>query len=312
MPSPGRQTVSYLIQRFREAGIVPRPQLGQSFLTDLNLVELLVKTADVQPNDVVLEVGTGAGSVTSLVAPRAAAVVTVEVDRSLFQLASEELYALGNVRMLNADALRNKNRLNPEVVEAVERELAAGPGRSFKLVANLPYNVATPVITNLLALDRAPRTMTVTIQKELADRMAARPGAKDYGALSVWVQSQCRVEIVRVMSPSVFWPRPKVHSAIVHVGLDDALRARLVDRAFFHAFVRAIFLHRRKFLRSQLASAVKGRLEKAESDAILASLGLGGDLRAEQLGVEAMLALSGAVRTALTARGSASTMAYGG
>ncbi|MCR4412843.1 MAG: 16S rRNA (adenine(1518)-N(6)/adenine(1519)-N(6))-dimethyltransferase RsmA, partial [Thermoguttaceae bacterium] len=240
----------------------------------------------------------GTGSVTALVAARAAAVVTVEVDPALFQLASEELHALEHVHMVNADALAGKNRLNPEVLEAVQRELDAAPGRTFKLVANLPYHVATPVITNLLTLDRPPRTMTVTIQKELADRMTARPGTKDYGALSLWVQSQCRVDVVRRMPPSVFWPRPKVHSAIVHVVLDDALRSRLPDRDFFHDFIRAMFLHRRKFLRSQLVSAVGDRLDKSEVDAILARLGLDAGLRAEQLDVATMLALCEAVRAA--------------
>ncbi len=168
----------------------------------------------------------------------------------------------------------------------------------FKLVANLPFNIATPLITNLLALDRPPQTMTVTIQKELADRLVAAPSTKDYGALSIWVQSQCRVEVVRVMPPTVFWPRPKVHSAIVHIALDPERRSRLADRAFFHDFVRAIFLHRRKYLRSQLAEAVRGRLDKSAIDPILAKVGLRGDQRAEELDVPTMIALADAARAA--------------
>jgi len=294
----GRQTVSYLIRRFQEAGIRPRVQLGQSFLTDLNLVELLVRSARLEPRDVVLEVGTGAGSVTALVARQAAMVITVEVDPALFQLASEELHGLANVRMLNVDALHKKSQLNPEVLAAVDEALAAAPDRVFKVVANLPFNIATPLITNLLALEHPPQTMTVTIQKELADRLVATPSTKDYGALSIWVQSQCRVEVVRVMAPSVFWPRPKVHSAIVHIELDPDRRSRLADRAFFHDFVRAMFLHRRKFLRSQLAEAVQGRLDKSAIDTALSQVGLRGDLRAEQLDVPTMIALADAVRAA--------------
>lgn len=291
-----RQTVTYLIRRFQEAGIRPRVQLGQSFLTDLNLVELLVRTARLEPCDVVLEVGTGCGSLTALVARQAAMVVTVEVDPALFQIASEELAGLTNVRMLNLDALHKKSQLNPEVLAAVDEALAAGPDRRFKLVANLPFNIATPLISNLLALDRPPQTMTVTIQKELADRLVAAPSTKDYGALSIWVQSQCQVEVVRVMPPTVFWPRPKVHSAIVHIALDPARRARLTDRAFFHDFVRAMFLHRRKFLRWQLAEAVRGNLDRSTVHHILAQLGLRGDLRAEALDVPTLIALADAVR----------------
>ena len=110
--------------------------------------------------------------------------------------------------------------------------------------------------------------MTATIQKELAERIAARPGSKDYGALSIWMQSQCRVEILRMLPPAVFWPRPKVSSAFVQITLDEALRRRIPDRKFFHDFVRAMFCHRRKFLRSELLSVVKGRLGKPEVDAI--------------------------------------------
>ncbi|NLE61210.1 MAG: ribosomal RNA small subunit methyltransferase A, partial [Planctomycetes bacterium] len=202
------QTLSFLVRRFREAGIEPRRKLGQNFLIDLNLRDLAIRTADVKSDDVVLEVGTGTGSFTVLLAEAAAAVVTVELDPQLFALAGEELHALANVHMLHGDALKNKNRINPAVLEAVEEKLHAAPGRRFKLVANLPYNIATPILSNLLALPAPPRTMTVTIQKELADRIVAVPGTKDYGSLAIWVQSQCRAEIVRIMPPSVFWPRP--------------------------------------------------------------------------------------------------------
>jgi len=180
------QTLSFLLRRFNEAGIRPRTKLGQNFLIDLNLLRVL------------------------LVARQAAAVVTVEVDPQLFQLAREELLGADNVTMLRADALKNKNRLNPAVLDAVRERLGAAVGRRLKLVANLPFNVATPIISNLLSIDTPPRQMVVTIQKELADRLAASPGTKDYGALSVWVESQCRVETLRTLPPTVFWPRPKV------------------------------------------------------------------------------------------------------
>jgi len=187
------------------------------------------------------------------------------------------------------------------VLEAVDRQLRSVPGRRLKLVANLPYNVATPIIGNLLSVEPPPHLMTVTIQKELADRIAASPGCKDYGALSIWVQSQCRVELVRVLPPSVFWPRPKVHSAIIRVTLDEQLRGRIADREFFHRFVRAMFFHRRKFLRSELLSAMKNQITKPQVDRILGELNLDGTVRAEELDIETMLALCEAVRAEVAA-----------
>lgn len=297
--SSQNQTLSFLMRRFKEAGIRPHTRFGQNFLIDMNLQRVLLDAAELGPDDVVLEVGTGTGSLTVLMARAAAAVVTVEVDRQLFQLAGEELFQLGNVTMLQLDALANKNRLNPAMLDVVAQQLAAAPGRRLKLVSNLPYNIATPIIGNLLALDAPPAAMIVTIQKELAERIIAGPGTKDYGALSIWIQSQCRSEIVRTMPPTVFWPRPKVTSAIVRIVLDETLRSRMADREFFHQFIRAMYMHRRKFLRSELLTVVKDRLERPRVDALLERLGISPAARAEQLTVEEMLALSEAVRIEL-------------
>jgi len=297
-----QQTRSFLMRRFEEAGISPQTRHGQNFLIDLNLLRLLHRTAAVGPDDVVLEVGTGTGALTALLAADAAHVVTVEIDSRLHQLASEELAGLPNVTMLLTDALKNKNRFNPSVLAAVKEQLASAPGRRFKIAANLPYNIATPVISNALACEIPPRTMTVTIQKEVADRIVAAPSTKDYGSLSIWVQAQCRTTLVRVMPPDVFWPRPKVSSAIVHIELDDARRAAIPDLEFFHRFVREIFFHRRKFLRSVAVSAFKNELSKPEVDEVLAARNLGPTARTEELSVDEILALCEAFRSKLTAK----------
>ena len=289
-----------MTRRFREVGLDPDTRQGQNFLIDMNLQRLLLETAGLEPRDVVLEIGTGTGGLTAQMAPRVAAVVTVEIDRRLFQMASEELIDCDNVTMLRQDVLKNKNRFHPAVLEAVAQQLAAGPDRRFKLLANLPYKIATPVVSNLLACKIVPYSMTVTIQNELADRITARPSTKDYGALSVWVQSQCRPRIVRVMPPSVFWPRPKVHSAIIHVQTDEKLRSRIPDIGFFHVFARSMFFHRRKFLRSVIASAYKRQIEKPQIDRIMAEMGLAADCRAEQLDVAAMLGLCEKIRATLS------------
>jgi 16S rRNA (adenine1518-N6/adenine1519-N6)-dimethyltransferase len=287
-----RQTKTFLLERFREMGIRPATRHGQNFLIDLNLVQLIIDSADLTPDDVVLEIGTGTGSLTALMAERAAAVVTVEIDSHLFELASEQLIDLPNVTMLRLDALRNKNNFDDRVMDAVGQQLKAGTGRRLKLVANLPYNIATPVLSNLLLARHVPHSMTVTIQKELADRIIACPSTKEYSALSVWIQSQCRAEIVRLMPPSVFWPEPKVTSAILQIVVDPERRARIKDLRYFHQITKALFLHRRKFLRANVLAAMKQHLDKDQVDRVLDESGFAADTRTEQLDVETLIALA--------------------
>jgi 16S rRNA (adenine1518-N6/adenine1519-N6)-dimethyltransferase len=293
-----RQTKSFLIERFREMGIAPATRHGQNFLIDLNLQELIVDAADLAKNDVVLEVGTGTGALTAQMAQRAAAVVTVEIDGHLFELASEHLIDLPNVTMLRMDALHNKNRFDDRVMEAIGVQLDAAPGRRFKLVANLPYNIATPVLSNLLLCPHVPHSMTATIQKELAERITASPSTKDYSALSVWMQSQCAAEIVRELPPSVFWPAPKVTSAVVRLVVDPARRAAIPDLAYFHQIVKSLFLHRRKFLRANIVAAMKNRLDKQQVDDVMAAMDFAPNVRTEQLDVSTLLRLAEKLREA--------------
>ncbi len=295
-----RQTASFLIERFDAAGIRPDSRRGQNFLIDLNLVALLARSARLDQRDVVLEVGTGTGSLTAMLASEAAHVVTVEVDTRLHAMAQETLDPFSNITFLRQDVLKNKNRIDANVKEAIVAALEADPERRFKLVANLPYNIATPILSNLLAAPPRPALMVATIQKELADRIVARPNTKDYGALSIWMQSQCDVEIVRVLPPSVFWPRPKVHSAIVRIRPVPNKWQRISDLPFFQETVRALFFHRRKYLRSVVQSAFKGRLDKAEVDRLLEECGFQGTERAEQLSVEQMIGFCETARRRLS------------
>ena len=286
MSKHNKQTISYLTQRFEEVGLTPNKRHGQNFLIDFNLIELLARSAKLDEQDVVLEVGTGMGSLTGLLAQQAGHVVTVEIDQYLHQLAQEELDAYDNITMVKQDVLKSKNRIHPYILEVVQDRMQKVEGARFKLAANLPYNIATPLISNLLLWDVVPTTMTVTIQKELADRITAKPNSKDYGALSLWVQSLCDASVVRVMAPSVFWPRPKVDSAILHIEHRPEKRARFPDLTFFHHFSRVIFFHRRKFLRSVAIAAFKNQLNKPQVDEVLQDAQLGPETRTEQLSIE--------------------------
>jgi len=304
--SHSRQTVSYLRARMREVGLQPDKRHGQNFLIDLNLIELIARSAELNKQDVVLEVGTGMGSLTSLMAPDAGHVVTVEIDAGLAQIAGEELEEFDNVTILQQDALRNKNNIDQTVIATVQSKLAEIPDSRLKLVANLPYNIATPLISNLLHWPQLPALMAVTIQKELADRIMAVPSTKDYSALSIWVQSVADVELVRELPPSVFWPPPKVTSAIIRIRPQPSKRDLIPDLAFYHSFVRSLFFHRRKYLRSVLCSAFKVELTKADVDEVLEASPFHAEMRAEQLQVEEIQQLSELFRVKVIEKAEAS------
>ncbi len=308
MPTPPptpqkKQTISWLTRRFAEVGLEPNRRHGQNFLIDYNLIELLARSAELQAGDVVLEIGTGTGALTALMAPHASHIVTVEIDGHLFQLASEELEPFDNITMLHQDVLKSKNRIDVRVLETVRSVMATVPDARLKLAANLPYNIATPLISNLLRWEIVPDTMTVTIQKELADRLMAGPSTKDYGALSVWVQSLCDVTLVRLLPPSVFWPRPKVDSAIIHIVHRPERRTAIPDTEFLHRFLRTMFFHRRKYLRSVAVSAFKEELTRPQVDEVLQAGGLHPQARTEELSIEELQALCERFRQKLKALG---------
>jgi 16S rRNA (adenine1518-N6/adenine1519-N6)-dimethyltransferase len=258
---------------------------------------LIARTAGVGPDDVVLEVGPGAGALTALMAARGAAVVAVDIDPGLAQLTAAATAGMPNVRVLCADALANKHTLNPEVLDQVRAGLAVSTRKRFKLVANLPFNVATPVITNFLVHpELCPSLIVVTVQHELAERMRAEPGSEAYGALSVLIQALADFELVRTLPRSVFWPRPQVESAVVAIKPDPGKRAAIGDIPWFHSTVRRVFLHRRKNLRGALHSMGRDHWTKAEIDVLLGELGLTGQVRAEAMNVEEFRSLADALK----------------
>lgn len=338
-----RQTRTRLMQLFEQQRAKPRHDLGQNFLVDLNLLELIVRHAGLTTADVVLEVGTGTGGLTAGLADAAGYVVSVEFDEHVYGHAQALLAERKNVRLLLGDALANKHTFTPAVLNSVnsalgrvrqwERERYGEAHGSpladedlgvdnpwqlqplettLKLVANLPYNIATPVISNLVASELPWSRMVVTIQWELAERMQAQPGTGEYSALTVWLQSQAKLQLIRKLPPSVFWPPPKVDSAVLRIDRWHEGQARIVDRGWFHDFLRDVFTQRRKRLLGVLATmygskkpresfpSASAALSREQLEHLFAELKIPADARAEQLPVDKLVELSNRLHAELT------------
>lgn len=294
-----RQTRSYLMRLFAKHGFHPRHDLGQNFLIDLNIIEFIVGSAELTRDDVVLEIGAGTGGMSTFMASQAGEVVSIELDPNMILLARETTATFENITLLHQDALRNKNNMAENILQTLREKKSAVAGRRLKLVANLPYNVATPVVSNLIGTDLAFARMVITIQLELGEKMQARPGDGNYSALSVWLQSQANVTLLKKLPPSVFWPQPKVNSAVVLIEPDERKRATIDDPRFFNDFVRRLFHQRRKFMRSVLVGMYRQDLTKPQIDEVLSSFGIAAETRAEALTPEQLVPLGNAVRLAL-------------
>lgn len=296
-PGP-RQTLSYLRNLFDQHGIRPKNKLGQNFLIDLNLIDLIVRTAELSRYDLALEIGSGTGSLTSRLAQEAGAVLSAEIDPSFYELVRDAVAESKRVVLMQVDALRRKNEMNPHLLAALDELQERTKTQDLKLVSNLPYSVAVPVISNLLLTNLNFTRMVVTVQWEIAERLMAKPNTSHYAGLAVLVQSLADVSLVRRLAPGVFWPRPKVASAILLIEPKPEKRAHVEATVgsvqCFRNFLRELYTHRRKNLRGALAAMPSGRHAKEAVDRKLLELGIDGTTRAEDLDVEQHLRLCAA------------------
>jgi 16S rRNA (adenine1518-N6/adenine1519-N6)-dimethyltransferase len=284
------QTLSQIKAVLAAHGLRPKHRHGQNFLVDHNHLARIVAAAALVPGEVVLEVGPGTGTLTQALLDAQAdlRVIAVEIDAELEPILRQNLatpIAQGRVELIFTDILENKHTIAPRVLEALHSQgqgnrpdtgrLAPGP---FKLIANLPYHVASPLLVNLVVDHPALTLALVMVQREVADRLTAGPATKAYGPLGIILQAACAVERVAVLSPGCFWPAPEVASAVVRI---ERLRHPLTDDlAGFAAAVHRMFAGRRKQL-----GALLGRDFPFPP-------GIAPTLRAEALSVEQLVELS--------------------
>ncbi|MCR5417620.1 MAG: 16S rRNA (adenine(1518)-N(6)/adenine(1519)-N(6))-dimethyltransferase RsmA [Lachnospiraceae bacterium] len=254
---------------------------GQNFLIDSHVLDRIMDGAAITKEDFVLEVGPGIGTMTQFLGERAGSVLAVEIDDELIPVLKETLADHPNVSVLHADILK---------VDVAKIADEYNGGRPIKVVANLPYYITTPIIMGLLEKKVPFESITVMVQKEVADRMQAAPGTKDYGALSLAVQYYTKPEIIANVPPNCFMPRPKVGSGVIRLIRHETMPVVAADEAKMFAVIRAAFNQRRKTLVNALAGG--GVAEKDKTLEALSAMGLREDIRGERLSVAEFARLS--------------------
>ena len=253
-------------------------RFGQNFLIDTHVLEKIIKSAEITKDDLVLEIGPGIGTMTQYLCENAREVIAVEIDKNLIPiLENDTLAEYDNVTVINEDIL--KLDLNALVKER-------NGGNRIKVVANLPYYITTPIIMGLFESHVPLQNITVMVQKEVADRMQAGPGSKDYGALSLAVQYYATPYIAANVPPNCFMPRPNVGSAVIRLALHAEPPVQVKDEAFLFALIRASFNQRRKTLVNGLTNAAELKLSKDEVQVALEQMGLSATVRGEALTLE--------------------------
>ncbi len=256
---------------------------GQNFLIDTHILEKIIAASGITKEDCVLEIGPGIGTMTQYLAENAREVVAVEIDKALIPILADTLSAYNNVTVVNEDILK------VDIHKIVEEK---NSGKAIKVVANLPYYITTPIIMGLFESGVPLDSITIMVQKEVADRMQVGPGTKDYGALSLAVQYYAKPEIMMQVPPTCFMPKPNVGSAVIRLTRHDAPPVEAKDERFMFAVIRAAFNQRRKTLVNALSNADGLKLSKEQIGEGLEKMQLSPTIRGEALTLEQFARLS--------------------
>lgn len=255
-----------------------KKRFGQNFLIDSHVLDKIIRGAEIGKEDAVLEIGPGIGTLTQALCEAAGEVTAVEIDRDLIPILEKTLAAYDNVRIINEDILK--------------LDLSAISEKPLKVVANLPYYITTPIIMGLFESGAPLLSITVMVQKEVADRMQAAPGGKDYGALSLAVQYYAEAEIIANVPPNCFIPRPGVGSAVIRLTKHTAPPVQPKDEKFMFRLIRAAFAQRRKTLVNTLRNDSSLSYSREQLETVLAAMGLPAAVRGERLSLAEFAELS--------------------
>lgn len=262
-------------------------RLGQNFLTDLSVVDRIVESSGAGPGDLVIEIGPGMGVLTARAAQAAGKVTAIEVDGKLIPILRETLAPYPNVTVIHEDVLKADL---PAIIEK-ERILPGGaPAQRVRILGNLPYYITTPILMKLLEERVGMQSITIMVQKEVAERIAAAPGSRVYGALSVAVQYYCRIHYVLTVPKEAFYPVPKVDSAVIHLEVRPEPPVELLSEKLFFECVKKGFGQRRKTLHNALTGIRD--LDKEQTGALLTACGIDPIRRAETLSLDEFAALA--------------------
>ena len=261
-------------------------KFGQNFLIDTHVLAKIIRSAEITKDDFVLEIGPGIGTMTQYLACAAGKVVAVEIDRALIPILEDTLEGYDNVTVINEDVLK------VDIAKLAEEQ---NGGKPIKVVANLPYYITTPIIMGLFEKNVPIKSITVMVQKEVADRMQVGPGTKDYGALSLAVQYYAKPYIVANVPPNCFMPRPKVGSAVIRLERYEKPPVEVKDEKLMFRIIRASFNQRRKTLANGLKNSPELDFTKEEIEVAIETLGKGPSVRGEALTLEQFAWLSDAL-----------------
>jgi 16S rRNA (adenine1518-N6/adenine1519-N6)-dimethyltransferase len=271
------------IEILQKYNFVFQKKFGQNFLIDTHVLDKIIRSAEITKDDMVLEIGPGIGTMTQYLAWAAGKVTAVEIDRALIPILKETLEGYENVTVLNEDILK------VDIAELAERE---NQGRPIKVVANLPYYITTPIIMGLFEKHVPLKSITVMVQREVAERMQVGPGTKDYGALSLAVQYYAKPYIVANVPPNCFMPRPKVGSAVIRLERYENPPVQADNEKLMFSVIRASFNQRRKTLANGLKNSPELDYTKEQIERAIEGLGKGPSIRGEALTLAEFAALS--------------------